>query len=368
MNYAARRYIVYALIISIVPLFAVLSELDLIEKAGFRQYLFLIVSTILLLLFSVKIIKKAFKATSAIPTDKMEENKWLRYAYDNNDEMIILLNQYGQILTFNKAFIRTLYYQKNELIGHPFRNLIHPDFSNRRIHEKFLTKLKEVFEGNETRFICSCKRNGDNEPVPISFRMIPIIEANDVTNILVIGSLHHADNLTKNYLTNESSNYIINNDLSIIFLLCHRLTRNLEDRLPKNTILMAQVALQEVFMNAIEHGNLEISYERKTQLKAQKENYWELLLRECNKDHLKHRKIYVSYYMDKNQVVYTIRDEGKGFDWKKFFVDESSSVRQDIVKNYHGVGLEIVKSVFKVSFNDAGNEITLTKDFPARTQ
>lgn len=367
MKFTAHRYIVYALIISIVPLFAVLSELDIIEKAGVRQYLFLTATTAILLFFAVKFLKRAFNDPSAIQPGNLEESKWLRYAYDSNDEMIIILNQYGQILSFNKAFIRTLYYQKHELIGHPFRNLIHPEFSNRRIQEKFLTKLKEVFEGNETRFICSCKRNGDNEPVSISFRLIPIMEANEVTNILVIGGPLHADSLTKNYLTSESSNYAINNDLSIIFLLCHRLTRNLEDRLPKNTILMAQVALQEVFMNAIEHGNLEISYERKTQLKAQKENYWALLLRECNKDHLNTRKIYVSYYMDKARVVYTIRDEGKGFDWKKFLLDETSPVRHDIVKNYHGVGLEIVKSVFKVSFNDAGNEITLIKEFPERT-
>ncbi len=368
MKCPASRYMVYALILLIVPLFAVLSELDIIEKAGFRQYLFLVVCSLLLFLFSAKLLQRNLSASSATPYNTTEEYKWMRYAYDNNDEMIIILNQYGQILSFNKAFIRTLYYQKHDLIGHPFRNLIHPEFSNRRIHEKFLTKLKEVFEGNETNFICSCRRNGDNEPVSISFRLIPIMEANEVTHILAIGALLHADSLTKNFLTNESSNYIINNDLSIIFLLCHRLTRNLEDRLPKNTILMAQVALQEVFMNAIEHGNLEISFEKKTQLKAQKENYWELLLRECSKDHLNNRKIYVSYYMDKDRVVYTIRDEGKGFDWKKFLLDESKSLQHDIVKNYHGVGLEIVKSVFQVRFNDTGNEITLIKEFPERTQ
>lgn len=367
MKYTAHRYIVYALIISIVPFFAVLSRFGLIENAGMRQYMFLIIISGLILLLMLKLHRHDFSKPGTKQNISTEEYRWFQYAYENNDEIIIILNQYGQILSFNKAFTRTLYYQRNELIGQPFRNLIHPEFSNRRIQEKFLTKLKEVFEGNETRFICSCKRSGDNEPVSISFRMIPIMEANEVTHILVIGGPLHTDSLTKNYLTSESSNYIIDNNLSIIFLLCHRLTRNLEDRLPKNTILMAQVALQEVFMNAIEHGNLEISYEKKTQLKAQKKNYWELLLRECNKEHLNSRKIYVSYFMDNNRVVYTIRDEGKGFDWKKFLVDESSTVRNDIVKNYHGVGLAIVKSVFKVSYNDVGNEITLIKEFPERT-
>lgn len=362
----ASRYIVYALIILIVPIFAVLSELEIVEKAGPRQYIFLIALSSLLMILSMKYLRPNIHRSPLSIAENPEELKWLRFAYDNNDEMIIILNQYGQILSFNKTFTRTLYYQLDELLGHPFRNLIHPQFSNRRIQEKFLTKLKEVFEGNETRFMCTCKRNDDNEPVSITFRMIPIMESHEVTHILVIGSMIHTDSLTKNYLTNESSNYTINNDLSIIFLLCHRLTRNLEDRLPKNTILMAQVALQEVFMNAIEHGNLEISYEKKTQLKAQKDNYWELLLKECNKDHLKSRKIYVSYYMDQQRVVYTIRDEGKGFNWKKFLMEEASA-RQDIIKDYHGVGLEIVKSVFNVSFNETGNEITLIKEFPERT-
>lgn len=293
-----------------------------------------------------------------------QNNELYYFAYEYNDEILIMLNKYAEIISFNKTFMQMFYYQPHELYERPFRDLIHPNFSNRRIYEKLLTKLKEVFQGNQTQFICTCKRSGDDEPISIRFRFIPIMNDNEIQNILVIGTPLQPDTIARKYLVHESSYYVIDNDLSIIFLLCHRLTRNLEDRLPRNIILMAQIALQEVFLNAIEHGNLEINYERKTQLKAKSENYWELLLKECDKEHLKNRKIYVSYYMDNNKVIYKIKDEGKGFDWKKYMHKNNVRKSNDLLHHFHGIGLEIVKSVFDIRFNKKGNEITLIKEFP----
>jgi len=168
--------------------------------------------------------------------------------------------------------------------------------------------------------------------------------------------------LTRNYLVRESSEYRLDNDLSQIILFCHRLTRNLEDRLPQNVSILLQIALEEILINSIEHGNLEIGYEKKTELKMRTENYWELLIRECNQEYLANRKIHVSYYLDNERVTYTIEDEGKGFNWK-WYLENSSDISNDIVKNYHGMGLQIASNSFDISFNETGNIITLTKYF-----
>jgi anti-sigma regulatory factor (Ser/Thr protein kinase) len=146
-------------------------------------------------------------------------------------------------------------------------------------------------------------------------------------------------------------------------MLSYRLTRNLQGRLPKSQILMAQMSLQEVLINAIEHGNLEIDYEKKTQLKKMTGKYWENLLRECNRDYLINRKIFVSYSMDEEKVVYTIRDEGDGFDWERYITSDASSFGRELYRSYHGVGLQMVRRAFKISFRDRGNEVLLTKYF-----
>ncbi len=293
-----------------------------------------------------------------------EDIKWIRMVYDNTDELILVLNQYAQILSFNRSLTRTLYYNRPDIMGIPFRDLIYNEYINdRRMNEKILTKLRDVFSGNETSIICPCRRKDDTEPVNVTFRMIPVMKDSELENILVIGSVMQPDSLTKNYLLSETSSYMVDNNLSHIFLLCHRLTRNLDDRLPKNAVTLAQIALQEVFMNSIEHGNLEIDYEQKTSIKMKKGNYWEILISQCDQNHLRDRKIYVSYCLDRESVVYTIRDEGKGFQWKDYLDADRESIEKGLMSNFHGVGLQIVKSAFEVKFNEKGNEVTLTRRF-----
>ncbi len=297
------------------------------------------------------------------PAESAGEIAWMKLFYEKTDEIILVLNEFAQVLSFNQALTRTLMYNREDIIGKPFRHLIHNDYyANTRMNEKILTRLKEVFSGNETSIICSFRKMDDNEPISISLRMIPVMKGNELCNILIIGGAMHSDALTKNYLVRESSNYVLDNNLSQIFLLCHRLTRNLEDRLSKNVILMAQIALQEVLMNSIEHGNLEIDYQKKTALKMQKGNYWEILVSECNQEYFTTRKIHISYYMDRERVEYTIRDEGKGFDWRRHMATEREVIERGLLTDYHGVGLQIVKNVFDIRFNEAGNEVTLTRN------
>ncbi len=57
-----------------------------------------------------------------------------------------------------------------------------------------------------------------------------------------------------------------------------RLTRNLEGKIGHSESLLIQIALQEMLINATEHGNPEIGYETKTKLKRADLNYLEALL------------------------------------------------------------------------------------------
>lgn len=111
--------------------------------------------------------------------------------------------------------------------------------------------------------------------------------------------------------------------------------------------------LAELMINAIEHGNLGIGYDKKTELVAtgtwQAELQRRLLIPGNDK---KHAEIVLSR---KDQGTYVIiTDEGAGFDWKRYLrVDPSRS------SDNHGRGIALasMRSFDKLTFNEKGNQV-----------
>lgn len=119
---------------------------------------------------------------------------------------------------------------------------------------------------------------------------------------------------------------------------------------------LAVIGIVELIMNAIEHGNLGISYEEKTQL--QKEGKWAAEL-----DHRfalpenKGKYVEVEFKRvsieQKEELHIRIKDQGEGFDWQNFEKIPQEKTSQ------HGRGLTIAKSIVfsRLEFNEKGNEV-----------
>ncbi len=111
--------------------------------------------------------------------------------------------------------------------------------------------------------------------------------------------------------------------------------------------------LMELMMNAIEHGNLAISYDEKRQFLKDRclHDEWErrLLLPEY-----KHRKARVAFYRTEDYIKVNIRDEGAGFDWKNFLENQ-----EKMLSNYNGRGISLAKYVSfdEMDYKGAGNEV-----------
>ena len=103
---------------------------------------------------------------------------------------------------------------------------------------------------------------------------------------------------------------------------------------------------------------------KKTELKRSNENYYELLKKEANKDFISKRKVKIDYTLEKDRVIYKVKDDGKGFDWMKYLNETDESMDNQLLVDFHGLGLQMVKNSFdEVNFNDSGNEVTLVKYF-----
>lgn len=115
------------------------------------------------------------------------------------------------------------------------------------------------------------------------------------------------------------------------------------------------MALQEALDNALYHGNLEIDSElRQDGL----EKYYELADLRRTQSPYRERRIYVSIEEKPDRVIYTIRDEGRGFDPKS----QPDPTDPENMHRLSGRGLLLIHTFMdEVRFNETGNEITMVK-------
>lgn len=77
------------------------------------------------------------------------------------------------------------------------------------------------------------------------------------------------------------------------------------------------LALSEIMVNSVEHGNLEITYDEKTDLL--KACGWEAEVEKRLKNpSLRDRIVVAIFKRSPNTIEVTLKDQGRGFDWKKF--------------------------------------------------
>lgn len=75
--------------------------------------------------------------------------------------------------------------------------------------------------------------------------------------------------------------------------------------------------LQELLVNAVEHGNLGIRYEEKSRLIL--EGAWhEEVLRRLDMPEYSAREVEVDFLRGPERLQFTIRDQGQGFDWRGY--------------------------------------------------
>lgn len=123
--------------------------------------------------------------------------------------------------------------------------------------------------------------------------------------------------------------------------------------------LHLRAALQELVMNAVEHGCLELRYHDKIEAMA-KDQYDDLIRQRRQETRFRDRRVTIRAIYDKQRRVltYRIADEGKGFNWKTRVAS-----RNDVCPSgdASGRGIFLAQSFFPdISYNDRGNEVMLT--------
>jgi hypothetical protein len=106
-------------------------------------------------------------------------------------------------------------------------------------------------------------------------------------------------------------------------------------------------------MNGVEHGNLQIGYDEKTQL--QETNQWEeeITRRQMMEEHA-HKFVEVIFERHTDQIRLTVTDQGAGFDWGEY-----QEIRADRIMESHGRGIAMAKALSfdHVEYQGNGNQV-----------
>lgn len=116
------------------------------------------------------------------------------------------------------------------------------------------------------------------------------------------------------------------------------------------------LGISELLINAIEHGNLGISYKEKSQLLQQGKWHQEvkrLLALPENRD----KRVRVHMQCGNDAVLLTIKDDGEGFDWQKYV--EIDPMRKAETHG-RGIALSNLASFDSVEYRGKGNEVVCT--------
>ncbi|MBN8543723.1 MAG: ATP-binding protein [Alphaproteobacteria bacterium] len=111
--------------------------------------------------------------------------------------------------------------------------------------------------------------------------------------------------------------------------------------------------LQELMVNAIEHGNLGITYDEKTKL-VESGTWHDEIIRRLELPEYRHLYAELSIQADGKAMYVMIRDQGKGFDWGAYMQCDTIDPARP---NGRGICTAMKLSFDELEYRGTGNEV-----------
>lgn len=183
-----------------------------------------------------------------------------------------------------------------------------------------------------------------------------------VENVLAVTRADRRHERLMGCVVRNESTFVLDNDASLIpplvdYLQEYVTRMGLCDETGR---IRVGIALEEALLNALYHGNLEISTDqlREASSTLVEQDGPGLVDARRQEAPYKDRKIHVRAVIAPDKAEYTIRDEGPGFD-PAVIPDPSDPAS---LERESGRGLVLMRTFMDdVRFNDSGNEVTMIK-------
>lgn len=322
---------------------------------------FVLGCTLMMMFFLAAVFSEYFKAHTLLKETtrelKTSEGKY-SLLMDAANEIMFSLSSDLTIVSANQKAEKTFHLGDAPVnfIDCLYLNELDDDKDNQYFKEQLLDAQEE---GDKLSFNTYIKDWVTFEPVEYHFRFDCFFSGE---NLELIGRAWptRSSTLTE-YIDSERLSLNVENYITMVGDIVDRITTNLRKCLEEGDMMMLKMGLNEMIVNAMEHGNLNVTFDEKT--KAQEEGrLFDFMSERRQLPEYRDKKVLIDYFFDDTKVIYRITDSGPGFDYKKIMDRVKNEVNQQELS--HGRGIIMTQAVFdKVEYNKKGNQVLLIKEF-----
>lgn len=201
---------------------------------------------------------------------------------------------------------------------------------------------------------------GESQLCTLSFEVIRIQDEEEIVLTVLPDSL---DTQALAPVEGRMS-FDIENTLSAADWASQRACENLGVYLSSESVYLVKRGLRELIINAIEHGNLEITWQEK--FKALRGGQYPALVQQKSTlPAFRDRRVSLEYSITAQRAVFRIMDQGKGFDYKKYVNHSIESGKKPLSELMGpGQGIPLALQAFdRLEYNDTGNQVTVEKKY-----
>lgn len=288
----------------------------------------------------------------------LSEEKY-RLLVEGSSDIIFTLDENLNFITANYAIANELRLNPEMIQGLNFLELIYKDEREQHVSALLVKEKLDEFIKDEKPIVFRASFYSPIITEPKEMQVhLEHINISGKNEILGKASNVLDDSLLK-YFESERQKYSIGNYLITADEITHRITRNLKKYLDPGSIKIIQIALREIIINAIEHGNLGVTFKEKSE-SMMNDNYFDIIRERQLEPHNIEKKVHIDYSINSDRVIYVISDEGEGFNYEQFTLASQDEVNDNFLA--HGRGITMTKSAFDdVTYNKKGNHVMLTK-------
>jgi len=294
-----------------------------------------------------------------IPKLESAEAKY-RHLVEDSADLIFQMDEHGKILSMNMTSRTMLGFNPEEMIGQTLYDFI-TDAADRdaELNREIARAQIHNFlkSADRTVFRTTLRKKHLYEPLEVDVTL----QKNTLQGqIEILGKVSRLqEDIALRFLVREKGRYIIGNNITHAEVLSQRLADRLSRYFPTSILNTIRICFREILINAIEHGNLGITFEEKTRA-IESGDYMEYLLAKQANPTYADRKVYIDYLINERVLMFRVTDQGEGFDHRAFLGRAANDEHMAMLE--HGRGIIMTKNVFdSVVFNEKGNQVILTK-------
>jgi PAS domain-containing protein len=297
-----------------------------------------------------------------IPRLEIAEAKY-RHLVDDSSDMIFQMNETGEILSMNKTAHALLGFAPEEMVGRRLYDFVPDGLEgdielNRNIVREHVRLFLE--EKTLVNFRTTLRKKHMYEPVDLSVTL----QKNLIHwQVEILGKASRLqEDVSQRFLEKEKGQYRITNNVTHAEILSQKICERLNRYFSYPVVNTIRICFREILINAIEHGNLGITFDEKTRA-IENGDYMDFLISRQKDARFARRGVLVDYLINGKVLMFRVTDEGDGFDHSSFITRAENDEYMAMLE--HGRGIIMTRNVFdSVVFNEKGNQVILTKRIP----